>query len=106
MKINITAKIIGCLFSTFGGLVVVAQDINNGSLKGDKKETQEIIIRKKGDKDTKVTVEITGNKVIVNGKPLAEFSEDGITINNRKIIVREGNSMTFDFGDNFSALFG
>lgn len=63
----------------------------------DKKETQEVIIRKKGDKDTKVTVEITGDKVLINGKPLVEFNEEGVTINNRKMIVRDGNKIMMDF---------
>ncbi len=100
MKHNIKGTIIGWLLATVTGLGAEAQVTEKESPKAEKKETQEIIIRKKGDKDTKVTVEITGNKVIINGKPLAEFSEDGITINNRKIIVRDGNNMSFDFGDN------
>ena len=102
MKNNIKGTIIGWLLSTVGGLGAEAQITDNAASKPEKKETQEIIIRKKGDKDTKVTVEIAGNKVIINGKPLAEFSEDGITINNRKIIVRDGNSMSFDFGDDLN----
>ena len=99
MKNNIKGTIIGWLLATVAGFGAEAQVNDNATPKAEKKETQEIIIRKKGDKDTKVTVEITNNKVMVNGKPLAEFSEDGITINNRKIIVKDGNSMSFDFGD-------
>ncbi len=102
MTNNIKGTIIGWLLATVAGFGAEAQVTDNTAPKAEKKETQEIIIRKKGDKDTKVTVEITGNKVIVNGKPLAEFSEDGITINNRKVIVKDGNSMSFDFGDNLN----
>ncbi len=102
MKNNIKGTIIGFLLATALGFNSQAQIIENNSPKPEKKETQEIIIRKKGDKDTKVTLEITGNKVIINGKPLAEFSEDGITINNRKIIVKDGNNLSFDFGDNIN----
>ena len=102
MKNNINGTIIGFLLATALGFSSQAQVIENNSPKTEKKETQEIIIRKKGDKDTKVTLEITGNKVIINGKPLAEFSEDGITINNRKIIVKDGNNLSFDFGDNIN----
>ena len=61
-----------------------------------KKETQEIIIRKKGEKDTKMTLEITGDKVLINGKPIAEFNEDGVTVNNRKMIVRDGDKYILD----------
>lgn len=59
--------------------------------KAEKKETQEIVIRKKGEKDVKVTVEVKGDVVTINGKPLSEFKDDEITINKRKIIIRDGN---------------
>ncbi|MGG9971021.1 PDZ domain-containing protein [Ferruginibacter sp. SUN002] len=62
-------------------------------------ETEEVVIRKKGDKEMNVTVEIKGDKVIVNGKPLAEFKDDQITINKRKMIIRDGDDMmSFDLG--------
>lgn len=64
------------------------------------KETEEVVIRNKGDKDMKLKVEIDGDKIIVNGKPLAEFKDDQITINKRKIIIRDGDDMmAFDFGE-------
>jgi serine protease Do len=56
----------------------------------EKKETQEIIIRKKGDKDTKVTVEIKGDVITINGKPLDEFKDGDITINKRDIRIFDG----------------
>jgi serine protease Do len=60
----------------------------------EKKQSQEIIIRKKGEKDTRITVEIKGDKVTINGKPLSEFKDDEITINKRNIIVRDGRGAT------------
>ena len=54
------------------------------------KGSQEIIIRKKGDKDTKITVEIKGDNITINGKPLSEFKDDEITVNKRNIIIRDG----------------
>ncbi len=60
----------------------------------DKKETQEIIIRKKGQKDAKISVEISGDKITINGKPLSEFKDDEITINKRNIIIRDGKGGT------------
>jgi serine protease Do len=62
--------------------------------KAEKKESQEIIIRKKGEKDIKVTVEIKGDAVTINGKPLSEFKDDEITINKRNIIIRDGKGNT------------
>ncbi|MEJ7609724.1 MAG: PDZ domain-containing protein [Ferruginibacter sp.] len=94
MKRNITLGIIGWLLSSLGGYKTMAQEAPSAP---EKKETQEVIIRKKGNKDTKLTVEITGDKVLINGKPLVEFNEDGVTINNRKMIVREGNKIMMDF---------
>jgi serine protease Do len=64
-----------------------------------KKETQEIIIRKKGDKDTKITVEINGDKVTVNGKPLSEFKDGDVTINKRNIKIWDGHN-NFSFTPN------
>lgn len=46
---------------------------------------EEIIIKRKGDKDTKVTIEIKGDEIIVNGKPLEEFNDEDI-------VVRKGRS--------------
>ncbi len=96
MKSNIKLSIIGWLLGCIGGLNVEAQTGEGTNNDDNKKETQEIIIRKKGDKDTKFTMEITSNKILINGKPLAEFSENGVTINNRKIITREGNKVNID----------
>ena len=75
----------------------------------DKKETKEIIIRKKGDKDSKITVEIKGDDITINGKPLSEFKDDEITINKRNVIIRDGNGNTrfnFSSGDFEGLSFG
>ena len=50
-------------------------------------DNEEIIIKRKGDKDTKVTIEIKGDDVIVNGKPLADFDDDNIVIRKSKTRV-------------------
>ena len=116
MKTKITFSIIGLFFSLFASKHSVAQttpetvivEAPQVTIKevspSNNKETQEIIIRKKGGKDTKVTLEITGNKVLINGKPMAEFKEDGITINNRKVIIRDGNKITMDFNDDITRI--
>ncbi len=83
------------LFTAFGYKALAQEDLKSSD---NKKESQEIIIRKKGDKDANITIQITGDKVIVNGKPLVEFKDDEITVNKRKIIIREGNKMMFGEG--------
>jgi serine protease Do len=43
--------------------------------KTEKKDVEQIIITRKGEKNEKVTVEINGDKITVNGKPLDEFKD-------------------------------
>ena len=96
-------------FFAFAGVpsFVSAQDIKEEEKaetkdKSDKKESQEIIIRNKDGKDMNLKLEINGDKIIVNGKPLSEFKDENVTINKRKMITRRGD-MVFDFGDDAMA---
>jgi len=73
-----------------------------------KSETSEIIIRKDGDKETKITVQIDGDNIMVNGKPMVEFNDDGVKILKRKMMITDGSPFLFD-GDldengNFSSI--
>jgi len=73
-----------------------------------KSETSEIIIRKDGDKETKITVQIDGDNIMVNGKPMIEFNDDGVKILKRKMMIADGSPFLFD-GDldengNFSSI--
>lgn len=56
-------------------------------------KNEEIIIRKKGDKNVKVTVELKDEDILINGKPLSEFNDDNVTVMKRKDIIRHGNNM-------------
>ena len=74
--------------------------------KKERKETQEIIIRKKGDKDAKITVEIKGDKITVNGKPISEFKDGDITINKREFkVFADGHNFSFGPGEDIEMLF-
>ncbi|MBS1916271.1 MAG: PDZ domain-containing protein [Bacteroidetes bacterium] len=46
------------------------------------KKNEQIIIRNKGDKDVKITVEIKDGKTLINGKPADEFKDDNVSIQN------------------------
>ena len=83
-------------FAAFTTTITAQDEKGEKGDKGDKgkKETQEIIIRKKGEKDTKITVEVKGDKITINGKPLSEFKDDEVTINRRNIIIRDGKGGT------------
>lgn len=66
-----------------------------------KKETQEIIIRKTGDKNIKLKVEMDGDYITVNGKPLSEFKDKDVTINKKKITISDGDKiMSWNFNNN------
>ena len=93
-KIVLTAAIM--CFAAFTTTLTAQDDKGDKGAKGDKdkKETQEIIIRKKGQKDARISVEINGDKITINGKPLSEFKDDEITINRRNIIIRDGKGST------------
>jgi serine protease Do len=86
-KIVFTAALLGLTAMTT--ISFAQDDKGEKGEKGDKekKESQEIIIRKKGDKDTKITVEIKGDKVTINGKPLSEFKDDDISVNRRNVTI-------------------
>src|SRR3954462_12610649 len=48
------------------------------------KDVQEIVIIRKGEKANKVTVEITGDKVLVNGKPADQYKDGDISVNTNR----------------------
>jgi len=59
------------------------------------KRDEEIIIRKKSDKDIKVTVEVKDGQVFINGKPADEFSDDNVTVRKETIRTPDGDAFTF-----------
>lgn len=51
-----------------------------------KKEVEQIIITRKGDKDQKVVIEVVGDKLIVNGKEIKDSDKEGdVTVRRHKI---------------------
>lgn len=82
----------------------VAQDTRPGKEKEDNKlrEYDEIIIkRKNGDKDSKVTIEIKDDEVLVDGKPLDDFTDDDIVVRKRgakRFRLDGGSPFRFDGG--------
>src|SRR6266568_3148775 len=78
-------------------LPVAAQDKDKDKDKDKEKsklsDNEQIIIKRKGDKDVKVTIEIKGDEVTVNGKPLDEFDDDDI-------VIHKGGNNSFElYGD-------
>ncbi len=56
----------------------------------DKKEVEEITIIRKSDDKTKTVVEINGDKITVNGKPIEELKDGDITVHRGKYKTMEG----------------
>ncbi|HXO75999.1 MAG TPA: hypothetical protein VN824_12200, partial [Puia sp.] len=52
----------------------------------------EIIIKRKSDKDAKVTVEIKNGEVLIDGKPASDYQDDDISVRKRKIRVMDGRT--------------
>src|SRR5688572_17386762 len=59
---------------------------------------EEIIIRKKGDKNVKVTVEMKDDEILINGKPMSEFEDDNVSVTKRRKVIRGGNRVFFGPG--------
>ena len=83
----------------FAGILVAAVllSINSPAQKpGSRdKKTKEIIIRNNGDKNTKMTIEIDGDSISVNGKPLSDYHGDDVSIMKRDFM--KGHSHNFLF---------
>jgi len=121
MKKNLIAILLIGYFSTFTNLkaqdvIIEKEERIEKKEKPGKRETQEITIRKDGDKEMNLKVEINGDKITVNGKPLSEFKDSSIVINKRKMILQgSGNKLyfnddkeggqEFNFGDAFGENF-
>jgi serine protease Do len=84
------------------GITAMALLLGHAALAQDEKEkdkeektktsnNDEIIIRKKGDKDSKVTVEFKDGQVTVNGKPVDEYEDDNVSISRRKSVTVIGS---------------
>ena len=95
--------------------IIEKKELAEDKERPERKETQEIIIRQNGDKEVKLKVEVDGDKITVNGKPLSEFKDKDITINKRKMTITDGDHvMSFNipsegwekFGENFGQQFG
>ncbi|HYM92608.1 MAG TPA: PDZ domain-containing protein [Chitinophagaceae bacterium] len=80
----------------------------------DKNDMEVITITRKGDKNDKTTVEINGDKITVNGKPMEDLKDGDITVRRNKIrnyrggnwSMNGGDGMTFFNGDENHAMLG
>ncbi|HUC80945.1 MAG TPA: PDZ domain-containing protein [Flavisolibacter sp.] len=92
---------------------LLAQDEKEKTKAQEKKERQQIVITRSGDKTEKTVIEIDGDKVKVNGKDVADLKDVQVHVNNLKnsgsIRLRTPSqgtfNMTFDDFGNGRSLF-
>src|SRR6266513_2535444 len=92
MKLILSAAAIATLL--IAPVAIHAQDEKEKE-KSDKKDVEQIIITRKGDNKEKVTVEINGDKVTVNGKPIEDLKEGDVSVNRHKFKTGTGNMRAF-----------
>jgi serine protease Do len=99
MKQFIKKTLLSFLFaSLMAPAALLAQKEEKDKEAKDKSETEQIIITRKGAKDEKVTVEVNGDKILVNGK---EIDKDGdITV--RRHRIKDGGAYTLKYDNNYS----
>ena len=51
----------------------------------EKVDLTEIVIRQKGDKDAKLTLEIKNGNYFINGKPLEKYDDQNIIVEKREV---------------------
>jgi serine protease Do len=62
-------------------------------------EYDEIVIKRKDNKDAKVTIEIKDGQVLVDGKPVSEYDNDNLSVRRKKIRVMDGSTFSFSGPD-------
>jgi serine protease Do len=73
--------------------------------RGEKKNVQQIIITRKGDKEKRTVIEIKGDKITVNGKDVSKSDDVTVHLNNLKGLSFHnsgpGREFNFDFNNDF-----
>ena len=72
------------ILALFATGVFAQEDKKEKTEKTTKHSDDVIVIRPKTDADTKLTIEIKGDNVTINGKPLSEYKNDDINISRHK----------------------
>lgn len=97
---RLTFKIAAIAFLASCTMTTMAQEEKE---KDKKKDVEQIIITKKGDSKDKVVIEINGDKITVNGKPVEDLKDDDIKVLRNKFKSFEGlNAYTVPGSGNFN----
>lgn len=103
---RISILVIGAALLTPVSLLAQQEKNKEEKPSKEKTETEVITITKKGDKDGKTTVEINGDKITVNGKPIEDLKDGDITVRRNKIKNYRGSTWSWNNGDGMLSLAG
>ena len=81
------------------GFGYVVDDNDTDTVPGHTNSFDEIVIRHKGNKDAKLTVEIKNGEILINGKPASEYKDEDLTISKRRFKTLNGNQSFYSDGD-------
>jgi len=84
---------------TLAAISGFAQEDSKESTNNARRSEDVIIIRPKATGDSKFTVEIKGDKVTINGKPLAEFKNADITVTHNRRSLQRHNAEELALND-------
>src|SRR3954465_13691851 len=84
MKKYLLKAVAACTFLTVVTTVAMAQDKPSTT---SRHSSDVIIIRPKVNVDTKLNIEIKGDDVKINGKPLSEYKSDDVNISRQKHVT-------------------
>lgn len=59
------------------------------------RDYDEIIIKRKSDKDAKVTIEIKNGEILIDGKPASDYQDNDLSVRKRKIRIRDGRTLAY-----------
>lgn len=96
-KISVKNAVLAAAIALLVPAALLAQK-EEKNIKEERKDVQQIIITKKGGADEKVVVEINGDKVTVNGKPLEDFKDKDGDINVKINRLKDVKSLIFERG--------
>ena len=89
------------------GIITLLAIVSTGAFAQDdakesttKKSDDVIIIKPKMNVDTKLTIEIKGDAITINGKPLAEYKSNDVNISRRKQLSIENKRLVEIDADN------
>jgi serine protease Do len=85
--------------SAQGSVSIMSSDDMDTTSPGRTRSYDEVIIRHKGDKDAKVTLEIKNGEIFVNGKPASEYKDDDLSISKRRYRSMGSGSYSLSDGD-------